>query len=572
MLLYASVGVVLLFGIGILIYKNWDKELMKDLRAVVLIAWGKVAKWLPTPYNLMRLYADGQNNVDEFVKLHSRTAFVCFSIMLAVVCAAFLADWDVLFGTEYNAHKDYSRAWTYSLLIALIIQGGIWHSGGMMVKLYVNGLHKKTVHKLKDNIDNAIQFKIHTLVFLACMGSTLYLSFQTYESSKAKGAGAMSNVVSSYTTKKDSVAGGTNQQAAALYAHYQRDSQAIADNWNNRIDALFDHYEGKKEEKLGERRAGRVSWGQYAKDTARYFRKQHEETKPFKDTMSMQLADLHKNYVKRRNWLASKLENTVSNIDSLLGLEKNDLLGSIENNAQVTRGRNIILNGISFLLNLVLIFFARGANRIGDLGMAAQTTANATQVGVGVGGGGNGDGGDLPKEDEPTPKQNKQQSTTPEPKGEPTPKKENGEEDKTPKQKDNKEQENGKTPLQREFKGGDLPTFSGKGGTVEGNKDNVFQVLQDGSVVLLYNGASSRDFKDYKYYRNQIANRIKKYDKAKESYVSASDDNAKKRAEKAMQNNLAWIRLMEDKCLFIQSAEKLQGGEIKRKSFDRFTD
>lgn len=571
-----------------LLYKNKENAKFEDLKGVLSWIWSSVSAWLPTPYNIMRLYADSQNNIDNFKKLHSKTAFGAFIMLIVVASFAFLADWEVLYGLEYSSHRDTVYAYWMSMGMAAMIQGALWYSGGMVMKLYLNDMHRSTYllrlpnneQKTIDNKDNAVQFKVHAGIAIIGLASTLMLSIMTYWSAQAKGHQASEQQRQENFEVKDSLELKTLEIKAKWDADYVKDSTRIATVYAIKEKHLHTHYENLIAEAKAKYRKGELTKNAYKAQKATLNAEKTELLAPVKDSLHKEQVELHEYYSNAKKQAQSTMLDKHKYVDSLLHAETTSIASATTTNSRTTTGRNLFLNGASILLNFLLLLFARGSNqntyevkRMESL-LEEEKQRHEQQQQV----------NEKQKENERLVAwmNIRQQEMAKELENERAEMEmelqqrlqemenninslkndavdsensigninnENKETKKTPfKQSFSTKKEENKNNLQQQSRE--------KGGTIQANVKNVFQVLEDKTVQVLYVGTDTSDYKDYDWYRKQYNNRKSKY--------------AKSTKEFAKDNNREWAKLMYNKAMFILAEEQKIGCPKKRKPLPKW--
>jgi hypothetical protein len=172
--LYLLIGVGIVAGIfKILEFYNVVSTLKLD-QAKALI-WAIV----PTPKNIMRLYAGSQDTLHSFTATHYLQAFLFFSLSALIGYVAYSADWEVLYGMRYTISRDHAYSWQFATLWASIIQFAIFFTGGKVIQLWLHDKHKEESHKWL--------FIIQLVIFIVALAATLFLSYKSYYAAKSKG-------------------------------------------------------------------------------------------------------------------------------------------------------------------------------------------------------------------------------------------------------------------------------------------------------------------------------------------------------------------------------------------------
>lgn len=420
------------------------------------VAWLRyVLAAIPSPYNLMRLYSRMGDNLDDFTRAHAVSGMGYLGIMLIVSAFAWWADQQVLYGLEYAATRNESFAWWQSAGIATIIQAILIFNGGMAIKLAINGK--------RQDPDHNIQFKIHTLLGVIAFSSTLWLSFQTYESAMTRGEMAEKIVKQEIHTEADSIGRKYGKQMAKLKARFAQDSTRAEANYKAQVGAAHSVFVADSIRKAKDLGRNKYQTRQYVDRRIASFR--------IKRAKAMQAANERRQQVFDSLAMAldpqvKQLENAQTNmllaVESKLKDKEANTKETVEKNAGSTRGKNIILNIIAFFFNLGLQFFTRGAN-------AAERAKRLKE-------------------------QDQQTATESDDFLEPKP----VVEVKAPK-------------VVKVVK---VPEKA-KGGTIEANKELKSTVLENGEICILYNGLKGQEWWSWSKCRAALKNRVNKFQKAK---------------------------------------------------------
>lgn len=438
-------------------------------------------------YSIMRGWANKHNNLQDFTHLHSLTWFIGLILMLGVAAMAWWADYEVLYGIEYGNTHNHNTSNALSITLATVIQVLILFCGGMAAKLIINK---------KYDSDNSIQLVIQSILFIGGLSASLYLSYQTYSAAAVKGLQAFDNTNNTYKTLKEEVLEEATNATNAAQKQYREDSIRLVAKYGELIAANSKGLESKIIEKRIKAENGEISWGTFEAKKARYERGIANQTKPHIEEKATALLALHQNHTSSLKTIIDKREEALDKLEEGLdgSLERVEEATSLA--ALATRGRNIGLNIISFILCVGLLFFAKGANKItppiaeGVVGVGMMSGASEV----------------LGENTNNTPEKEKNAVVTP------------------------------TTP----------PNTPQKGGTIEANNVDVWDVLEDGSCVVLHIGKNDNKWRDKGWVKSQISNRQKK------------EDNAT--TKQGIENNKKWRELWERKLALMKRVE--EGGDV----------
>jgi hypothetical protein len=449
-------------------------------------------------YKIMEGWAKRHNNLKDFTSLHSGTWFIGLLLMLAVACLAWFADFEVLYGIEFNNTHNTTTSYVLGVVAATIIQVLILICGGMAVKILINKLTDK---------DNLIQLAIHSLLFVAGFTTTIYLSYQTHSSAKVKGLTALNNTHNTHNTSSNEVLQHYTTGLKQATTRYKEDSSRLAAKYGELIASKKAPLESKIAEKKAKAESGVISWGLYETKKAKYERGIANVSKQPVEEKTKALLSLLSTYTSTIKEIKEQKDSRIERVDGRLDSGLAEAKEATSLAAFSTRWRNVGLNFISFLLCVGLLFFARGANAktVTKPATTPKTTLSATPLGMmsGIPLGG------VVVEEEievnntlPTPYNPVATPTTP---TTTTPKKH-------------------------------------KGGTIGANEEDIYEVLEDGSCVVLYKGLKGDSWRDRSYVKSQISNRTKKA-------LAATTPEGEL-------NNKAWSKLWEKKLALIKRVEE----------------
>ena len=449
-------------------------------------------------YKIMEGWANRHNNLKDFTHLHSGTWFIGLMLMVSVASMAWYADFEVLYGMEYNNTHNTTTSYVLGVVAATIIQVLILVCGSMATKILINKLTDK---------DNLIQLAIHTILFFGGATATIYLSYQTHSSAKVKGLTALNNTHNTHNTSSNVVLQHYNTSLIEANRQYIEDSSRLAAKYGELIDSKKDPLEKAIAEKKAKAESGVISWGLYETKKAKYERSMANVAKqPIEDktTALLALLSTHTSTLKE---IKDKKDKDLDEINGRLEDGLADTKADISLAAFSTRWRNVGLNFISFILCVGLFFFARGANK--KKATTPHNTPTSTTNSPSMGMMSGVDLGGVVMEEEL--EVNNAHSNTNNPVVTPT------------------------TPT-------NATTPKPKGGTISANMEDIYDVLEDGSCVVLHIGKNKDQWRDSSWVRSQISNRTKK------AQIATTPDG------KA--NNKAWSELWERKLDLITRVEE----------------
>lgn len=305
-------------------------------------------------YTLMRKFADNHNNTHDYTLLHSKSWLIGLVLMMLVAVLAWNADFEVLFGIEFNSTEDYNRAWWKALLLASVIQILILVNGGMAIKIGINGLLENREHK--------IQFVLHSILFAAGFAATIYLSTQTYQSAKARSHALVQANESEIDKEKTNLSSQYQSELDAINQKYETSKANLEKLYQAKIQNAKATWLARLEEKRIYYQQGRLNKNQLNRYEKRYQRKMEQVSQPLNEALQNSLLKL----LEQRQTAISDLEQSekqaVVQTETVYKETAQTLAQDIEVYALSTRYKNVILNIISFLLCVGTLFFARGAN------------------------------------------------------------------------------------------------------------------------------------------------------------------------------------------------------------------
>lgn len=507
--------------------------------------WGRVlVGLLPSPYNIMRLYAKAGDNLDDFTKAHAMSGLGFLGISVIVQSFAWWADQQVLYGMEYVATGDETFSLWQSVGIATLIQLILLFCGGMAFKLWVNGMHNKDDHKY--------QFRIQAFLGLVAFTATAYLSFQTDKIALKRG---MQMQAKTKTEVKEGFAGKTEMLATELKTLRQNvatDSLRITQSFQTRKADL------EKAFLADSIRYSKVEAG-WAAGHIRNLRS--KKVKKIAKERELALAKIEKVRSKSQPQIDKlstlKAESVAGAIGKLDEAEKLTA-ANVEFNAQSTKGKNILLNIISLAFSLALQFYLRGAvktekaKREEDEDLSGPIPFRVGNLNADLEDGSGAGVTELEVEEAdddfvpPIPKGFDVEITD-------IP-------DSNPRQIElfdtqNKAKEDAKEVPVKEVKKPKRKAVAVSFNALEANSGQIeSKVLANGEIMIKYYGRSKNEWQSYGKIRSALRNRVKKFKDAK--------------SDKSRTTNLQWIRIFEERLSYIERHQTTDKDMPNRQNFN----
>lgn len=470
---------------------------------------------IPSPYNIMRLYAQSGDNLNDFTRAHAVSGMGYLGVMLIVAAFAWWADQQVLYGMELVSSRDPVYSWWQSVGIATIIQALLVFNGGMAIKLKIN--------KMLDDSDHLVQFRIHLLLSCIALVATGYLSTQTDSIAEAKGMEAQKVKQMELEEERDKKQNSYNGQIAELQRIYSTDSAKISNDYLEAVGAARGVFLADSTRKANDGKRG-VNSSAYVEARIARFRKDFSKVKVKAGKEKRAAFDsLHARIGSQIDELQSGKTEHLKQWSKDLKKSKMELQDDIDYNAGATRYKNLALNIIALFLNLGLQFFNRGAikterrkrlEKMDDQDDGDIQTGGTTQAGSGDG--------------------------------------------------NTKGTMQGGDPVLDSSDAGKNVKKMAKGGTVQANMGIDAKEMPGGEIVVLYRGTQREEWWNWSKCRAALKNRVNKFNKAK--------------SDSSRETQLAWIKLIEDKMAYIENHQsggrKLPGRKKfnpKRPSLELFT-
>lgn len=312
------------------------------------------------PFNTMTKFAEFHNNLNSFEQMFFRTWFIFALVSVPLACLCAYVDFEVLFGIYYDSSQDYVTAFVKSLTEAVLIQLGILVAGGLAIKILING---KVLVWGK-------QFLIFFILAGLCISRTFYLSYQTYYSSKANAQINKEHIEAEHKREIASIEDAKQRELSSVESWYNSEKDRIALSYSTIIKDTVAVWENKIEQKKAKYKRKEITKSYRDKKIAAY----NIVINGLKTHYNKQIFNEHNELEKERKSNVGKISEK---FDKQLSMTSNEnyaqsmeLKSSINKSAKSTQGRNIGLNIISLLLQLGLMYYAKGVNKenntIGD--------------------------------------------------------------------------------------------------------------------------------------------------------------------------------------------------------------
>lgn len=313
----------------------------------------KLKRLSETPYIVMSNFADFHNNLGSFKDMFYRTWFIFFlvSFPLAFLCG--YVDFEVLFGLNYDSTQNYTSSFCKALIEAVLIQLSILVAGGLAIKILINGKIRIW----------GIQFMIFFVLASMGFARTIYLSYQTYYSAKANAQSNSEQIALEHEKQSTNLSQNQATEITKIETWYQTELDRINTAHQEQLAAAVSIWENHKKNKKAKYQRKEITKSYLNKKLSAYNTQIAKLEREYKTAQFEAQNALAIEKDKRLKPTKANYKEAYNDLKESQRIETMTLNSSIKENAQNTQGRNIGLNIISLLLQIGIMFYARGVNK-----------------------------------------------------------------------------------------------------------------------------------------------------------------------------------------------------------------
>ena len=307
------------------------------------------------PDKVMDWYAKKHSNVGSFKSMYKGTYFIALILLCVIAVMATRVDYTVMSSIIKVSTGDDNVAFGVGISIALMIQAFVLISGGIVIKILINGLYRQKAH--------ISQLIIHGLLLIAGFGTTFYLSSQTYFSAKANAESNKTKLLENISQITDNHSDAKEERVNALSSYFDGREDKINSLYDNKIKHEKQDWDvsvAKYDNRLSH---GKITKAYHSDKVAAYNISYSKKIKKLEYERSEKLEEIHNQLSSKVQGVDSKYSFLWQNNYDNSHKEKKDLEKAIEQNASITMYWNIFLNIASFLLCVGLLLYAKGATQ-----------------------------------------------------------------------------------------------------------------------------------------------------------------------------------------------------------------
>ena len=307
------------------------------------------------PDKVMDWYAKKHSNVGSFKSMYKGTYFIALILLCVIAVMATRVDYTVMSSIIKVSTGDDNVAFGVGISIALMIQAFVLISGGIVIKILINGLYRQKAH--------ISQLIIHGLLLVAGFGTTFYLSSQTYFSAKANAESNKTKLLENISQITDNHSDAKEERVNALSSYFDGREDKINSLYDNKIKHEKQDWDvsvAKYDNRLSH---GKITKEYHSDKVAAYNISYSKKIKKLEYERSEKLEEIHNQLSSKVQGVDSKYSFLWQNNYDNSHKEKKDLEKAIEQNANITMYWNIFLNVASFLLCVGLLLYAKGATQ-----------------------------------------------------------------------------------------------------------------------------------------------------------------------------------------------------------------